>query len=99
MSGWQVGDLALCVAIKHPMFDLPSSILHVGAIYTVSKVGRPIHWAHGERALGFSDVLPKNADNGFPETLFRKIEAHEPDAFDRETIELLNRQPVPETVS
>lgn len=94
MSDWQIGDLALCVAVEHPMFDLPSSILRVGAIYTVARIGRPIGWASGERALGFTDVAPRIAGRGFPETLFRKIESHEPDAFDTEVIEQMKGAPV-----
>lgn len=96
---WQVDDLALCVAITHPMFELPSSILRIGAIYTVARIGRPIGWTGGERALGFFDVSPRNAGCGFPETLFRKIKGHAPDEFDRQVIEQMNGAPVGEPVA
>lgn len=91
MSDWQVGDLALCVSIEHPLFKGPSSILRAGAVYTVVVVGSPISWANNERALGFSEAKPKKVGRGFPETLFRKIDRHQPDEFDRETIALMNR--------
>jgi hypothetical protein len=87
MSDWQVGDAALCVTVTHPAFVTQSSILRVGAIYTVVKVGRPIERMGGERALGLAEACPRNAGNGFPETLFRKLEPHAPDAFDLSVIE------------
>ncbi|MGV1682939.1 hypothetical protein [Sphingopyxis sp. NJF-3] len=96
---WQIGDRALCVAVTHPMFEEPSSILRIGAIYTVDRIGRPLIWAEGERALGFSDVSARDPSRGFPETMFRKISPHAPDEFDREVIEQMNGAPVGEPVA
>ncbi|RPF70469.1 hypothetical protein [Aurantiacibacter spongiae] len=71
---WQIGDLALCVAVRHPLFRDPSIILSVGAIYTVKIVGVPRPKCRNERALGFWEVSPRRKGKiGFPESLFRKI--------------------------
>lgn len=91
---WQVGDLALCVAVKHSAFNSPSSLLSIGRVYTVARVGRPIHWAAQERALGLDEVRASRGDEyGFPESLFRKIRPHQPDEQDAETIRLLTGAP------
>lgn len=92
---WQVGDLALCIAVRHPNFVLPSTSLRVGRIYTVTKVGRLICEGPctGERALALMGVKPRLKDRGWPSSLFRKIRPHHPDAEDAETIKLLNQVP------
>lgn len=96
MSDWQVGDLALCVTTKHPSFREASEVLRVGAVYTVVRVGRPTAYIKGEFALGLREAIPsRGPDYGFPQTMFRKIAPHTPDAEDAETIRLLNAQRVP----
>lgn len=93
-EGWAVGDLALCVTVRHRAFTNPSSLLRVGAVYTVEVVGRPVKWMDGEIALGFVEVKPLKPNRGFPAVMFRKINPHTPDSFDHEVIEQMAGLPV-----
>lgn len=96
---WQPGDLALCVKTSHPAFEFPSTSLRLGRVYTVNRIGRPVEWLNGERALGLVEHAPRNANCGWPESLFRKIRPHTPDEEDAETIRLLNGAPIGEPVA
>lgn len=91
---WQPGDLALCVSDTHPAFSGRSTILRVGAKYTVSRVGSYHAWLD-DRALGLAEAAPRKEGNGFPSKMFCKIRPHTPDAEDAETIALLTGGKVP----
>jgi len=99
MSDWQVGDLAVCVSVSHPMFSDISRRLTVGTVYTVAMVGRPLLVLNGERGLGFAEVSPTRRNRGYPETMFRKIRPDEHESCEPEFITLLKRSKVPETQS
>lgn len=73
MSGWAVGDLAVCVGVRHPRFRDPSTTLVRGRVYRVERVGRPIPGWNGERALGLVGAAPRKTGRGWPQSLFRKI--------------------------
>lgn len=91
MSDWQVGDLALCVSSKHRLFASPSRILRAGRVYSVKRVGRPIDWCDGDRALALAGAVPDRGPGyGFPDSLFVKVTPPAADEFDRETIELMS---------
>ena len=73
MSGWQVGDMALCVSVQHRDFAWPSLFLRKGAFYTVEKVGTNI-LPTGENVLGLVGVKPSlGHEYGFPSSLFIKV--------------------------
>ncbi|MGQ2942883.1 MAG: hypothetical protein ACT6Q7_02660 [Blastomonas fulva] len=91
---WQPGDLAMCIKTSHPAFEFPSTTLTLGKIYTVNRIGRPVDWLGGERALGLVEHAPRRADHGWPESLFCKIRSHTPDAEDAEIIRLLTGAPM-----
>lgn len=93
MSDWQIGDLALCIANRlPPPKDMPSELLRVGAIYTV----RSVRWSNGDRciAIGLNEVRSRGPLGDWHSCVFRKVTPPEADAFDHETIELMNRKPV-----
>lgn len=89
---WQPGDLALCVR------NDPQGVIRKGGIYTVEKVrigteGR----CNGVLGLKLAGVYAPGTTWGFYAAFgFRKIRPHTPDEEDRETIRLLNGQPVSE---
>ncbi len=91
---WQAGDLALC--IKQGRWRSAGVYMRgpkAGAVLTVRRVGLdgngfPTIWLigwHGDEGA-----------DGFNPARFRKIRPHTPDAEDRETIRLLNKQPATE---
>lgn len=73
MSDWEPGDLALCIKVTHDILPGIATDLRVGALYTVTIVGRPQKRIKGERALGLKEVQPWIPGRGYPETLFVKI--------------------------
>lgn len=90
---WQPGDLALCVSVTHPIIVGRATSFKIGAIYTVTQVGKPVANLNGERGLVFKECRPKRAGRGYPESCFRKIRPHTPDVEDAETIALLTGKP------
>lgn len=99
-NDWQPGDLALCV--RRGILDhvCPAGVIVplVGGVYTVSRV-----WMHPEgcRCLDFDGVENGNPDPhsripfwGFDADRFVKVTPPEADEFDREVIDLLNKQEV-----
>jgi hypothetical protein len=88
---WKIGDLALCVAVSHPMFSDISRRLNVGTAYTVVMIGRPLRALNGERGLGFAEVSPTRKERGYPESMFRKIRPDEHEKCEPEFVELLKR--------
>ncbi len=78
MSGWRVGDLAVCISLAHPAFADPSSTLVLRRVYRVNRVGRPVARLDGERALGLVGADPRLPNRGWPASLFRKIQPADP---------------------
>ncbi len=69
---WVPGDLALCVANRlPPPHDKPSTIVRIGAIYTVVSV----RWSVSENCacLGFAEVRSRGPIGDFHASAFRKI--------------------------
>lgn len=91
-ADWKPGDLALCVNKTPWKNEAKAHLLTLGRIYTVAACGVP---PGGERfCLAFRDISPDGKyGHAYCASRFRKINPHTPDAEDRETIELLNRQP------
>lgn len=98
MSGWEIGDLALCIANRlPPPKDKPTKLLRVGAVYTV----RSVRWSIGDQcvALGLNEARSRGPLGDFHASVFRKINPHAPDEFDRQVIEQTNGAPVGEPVA
>lgn len=96
MSDWQVGDRAICVTDHIPGFGSTTRV-SVGRIYQVE--GMYISTADGKfngvLALVLVGVRGARFD-GFHHALFRKLDDHVSDDFDREVIEQMNGAPVGE---
>ena len=94
---WKVGDLALCVDTSPRKFPQGTAVagsrLRKGAIYTVTKVA--IHPIVGLQCLWLLEE-PTDSAGAYR---FRKITPEEADDFDLETIELMNRKTVGETLA
>ncbi|MFN3819914.1 hypothetical protein [Blastomonas sp.] len=94
-QGWQVGDLALCVADRGwwDCYNRPAKEPRPGSVHRVES----IYGEAGFRFLRFKEF----GDCGYVTSAFRKIDPHTRDAEDDETIALLNRAPMrtPEPVS
>jgi len=102
---WQVGDLALCVSDKNwtpngymeRAPDQCSGIIsmlfpRVGSEWRVTIVS--LYSSPEEQAnLVYLGLAGQTSDYLYDARYFRKIQAHQADEFDRETIALLNRQP------
>lgn len=103
-DNWQVGDLALCVRggyISGPIINKPFP--DSGALYTVREV--VVFDAPDDLWLvvdGAPDNVDGNGTNHGPLWVakrFTKVTPPEADEFDREVIEQMNSQPVPEYFS
>lgn len=90
MSDWQVGDLALCVKLE-PWRLSGTNGPRSGHIYRVDVVTVNL-W--GETGLIFHSLPSLGYRGGWNANRFIKVTPPEADAFDRETIDLLNREPV-----
>lgn len=70
---WKAGDLALCVALTLPPPRVlkPSTILRIGAVYTVNSV----RWSVHEQcvALGLDEVRSKSPLGDWHSAVFRRI--------------------------
>lgn len=77
MSGWQVGDIALCISEKHPSFAAPSRYVRKGAPYTVTGVYpcRPgdLRALPGECVLILKECDTRHLGKGFPSSMFLKV--------------------------
>jgi hypothetical protein len=105
MDDWQVGDLALCVSDKHwtpsgfqdrapDECDQVISMLfpRVGSEWRVTNVR--LYASPQERTdLVYLGLAGQPSDYLYDSRHFRKIDAHEADAEDEETIRLLNGAP------
>jgi hypothetical protein len=91
MSDWQIGDLAVCVAVTHPAFSDAARRLTLGKVYTVVRIGRPLRILNGEHGLGFAEVSPTRKNRGYPESMFRKIRPDQHEACESEFVDLLKR--------
>lgn len=95
MSGWQVGDLALCIKIG--TWRTVTSMKEIrngprpGSIHQVSAVAFPDDIG-GSAALYFDEFMPGR----FNGRRFRKVTPPKADEFDREVIEHLTGAPVKE---
>lgn len=101
-TDWEVGDLALCVEdaddavfrIEGSAPVAPGPI--VGLTYTVAEVREA--WDCFYRpglALRFHEIRPRHPRSiGYNAKLFRKVQPPKADAFDLETINLMNPKPV-----
>lgn len=76
MSGahWQIGDLALCVTLTLRVNGVllePSTILRVGAVYTV----RSVRWSYGAKciAIGLNEARSRGPFGDWHAMAFRKI--------------------------
>lgn len=95
MSDWQAGDLALCVngreidPVYYPALPKP------GRIYTVERAGMTL-MVPGETLVLWLVDGPANVggERVWAATRFVKVTPPAADAFDRETIKLMNRKPV-----
>ncbi|MBL9070433.1 MAG: hypothetical protein JNM03_10630 [Sphingopyxis sp.] len=98
MSDWQVGDRAICVTEYLPGFGSTTRV-SVGRIYQVEGlyISRAEGKYKGVLALVLVGVRGVKFD-GFHHGLFRKIDDHVPDEFDREVIEQMKSAPVVEPV-
>lgn len=100
MSGWEVGDLALCINNKPDRRDPKASRLVMGHIYIVAVVGA--RDPDGALALGFREIPvdgnPRKA-YAFTAARFIKVTPPEADEFDRQVIEQMNVAPVGEPVA
>ena len=99
-AGWEVGDLALCT-IGGPLNDRPrnSSFPASGRVYRVDGVApATTAWLSRISAVGLSLADgPQNVtrpDGAWSERRFVKITPPAADEFDRETIALMNGEPV-----
>jgi hypothetical protein len=90
VSDWQPGDLALCVRNSDQKLGTTKLVMP-GRIYTVT--GIYVSGKCGSLALVLAEAKPSK-NPGFHAFLFRKIRPHTPDEEDRETIRLLNSEPV-----
>ncbi len=95
MSDWQVGDLALCVTREIAGFGF-CSIVAVGRIYVVED----IYVGTGPKYDGVVALVLQGVRGGrYPglhSGLFKKLDDHAPDEFDREVIEQMTGAPVRE---
>lgn len=77
MTGWEPGDIAMCVSVRHPNFAVPSPMLRRGAPYTVTAAypvvsGDPLALP-GECVLILKEVDTRHLRKGFPSSLFIKV--------------------------
>lgn len=89
-ENWQAGDLALCTysfRVGFPQCVKPRA----GQVCTVTAVTQ----GRTHKGLVLAECPTVNR-LGWRASAFRKIHPHKPDAEDRETIALLNGQPVGE---
>jgi len=98
VSGWQVGDLALCVRTSSFKSGGYTSIggerLRQGAVYTVT--GMSANENTGLLDLTLAEVKSMLATGGFNSLRFRKVTPPKADEFDREVIEHLTGAPAKE---
>lgn len=97
MSDWAPGDLALCVdngprQTKDGWHGRRQQ-LRVGACYTVAFICLDGAF-NPEPALVLAEVKSRAPRGGFGMWRFIKVTPRAEDEFDREVIDLLNRQPV-----
>ncbi|MEL6707636.1 MAG: hypothetical protein AAFP79_05090 [Pseudomonadota bacterium] len=75
MSDWQVGDMALCVSVSHPLCPDAPRYFAVGQVQTVTRVGMAWWLDFPDEkpavALGFNEVITDRF--GFPPSLFLKV--------------------------
>jgi hypothetical protein len=89
---WKAGDLALCVAVRHPRYRGASRILRKGRIYTVESV----RWSNQDELVALFLVGCRSRKSGaWPADIFRKIEP----LTDAEREEALRELNTPERVS
>ena len=99
---WKVGDLALCVNDRKRVFGVyypavkSTTGVALGRVYTVSGVVGRVEGPWGPSDLLAIDGLAweKCLSGGIGAWRFIKVTPPEADAFDYETIELMNRKPV-----
>jgi hypothetical protein len=96
MADWQVGDLALCVrGGRYPGMTLADTP-RAGQVVTVERVlFGPMRGAEaGVWQIGSSELPPNVRGNHlWFAGRFIKVTPPETDAFDREVIDLMTRQP------
>lgn len=83
MSGWEVGDLALCVDATTKRLDAPCPLVE-GRVYTVTGMERAICPVFGDGLGLFLAEIECPTQNGFLALRFRKVQpdAHEGHADD-----------------
>lgn len=102
MSGWEVGDLALCVSkptAEEANFTVPGFMPEVGGIYQVSDVGTAVHVECGHEMFALAFEEDEDQSNGWNAARFRKVTPPAADEFDREVIEQMNGAPVGEPIA
>lgn len=92
-ADWEVGDAALCInAKRNSKLGTAGDRLRQGAVYTVENPFL-VCW-RGDPVLVLEEVKSGDETRGFNQFRFVKVTPPKADAFDRETIELMNRKPV-----
>jgi len=90
MSGWEVGDLALCINNRLDRHDPRAGLLSMGHVYLVAVVG--VRDTDGAFALGFRELpVEGNTKRAYAFTARRFVKVTPPaaDEFDREVIDLM----------